>query len=148
MSADGNQHQVVGRMDTDLLATKLRIPPQPHRALAEPGSSTPSSMASRTELGWRALAEVRRASEPDLWATLQRELADYLAQSDGPDRDQRLEEALKCYQAALDVWNDPPHANTPKWAQTLHAMAATLRRQARGKRVDNIALRSGSTSSR
>lgn len=97
-----------------------------------------ADLPRRVELARWALADVRRASEPDLWATLQRELADCLAQSEGPDRAERLEEALDSYRAALEVWDNPPYVRSPKWAQTLHAMAATFRRRVKGERADNF----------
>ena len=92
----------------------------------------------RAKLARQALADVRRASEPDLWASLQREMADCLAQSEGLDRAEHLEEALEAYQAALEVWDHPPDAGSSKWAQTLHAMATTFRYRVRGERADNL----------
>jgi CHAT domain-containing protein/tetratricopeptide (TPR) repeat protein len=97
-----------------------------------------SDLPRRAALARQALEHVRRATEPDLWATLHRERADCLAQSEGPDRAERLEEALDAYRKTLDVWGSAPYAGSPKWAQTLHALAATLRRRVRGRRTENL----------
>jgi CHAT domain-containing protein len=97
-----------------------------------------TDLPRRAKLARQVLADVRRTSEPELWAALQRELADCLSRSEGSDRAERLEEALDAYQATLEVRGKPPYVGSPLWAQTLHAMAATLRRRVKGNRADNL----------
>jgi CHAT domain-containing protein/tetratricopeptide (TPR) repeat protein len=99
-----------------------------------------TDMGQRADLARRALADVRRTSEPDLWAALQRELANCLAQSEGSGRCERLKEAMLCYQSALEILDNPPYAGSLRWAQTLHNMANALRRQVDGQRIDNLKL--------
>lgn len=97
-----------------------------------------TNLRQRSDLIRQSLGDVRRVSEPDLWATLQYELAGCLAHSESSDRVERLEEALEAYQAALEVWESPSYSGSPKWAQTLQDMATTLRRRIKGERADNL----------
>lgn len=98
----------------------------------------PAAYARRAELAALALKEVRRDSEPDLWATLHRERADGLVQSDGPGRAGRIEEALGHYDQALEVWSAAPYAGTQQWAGALRGRAAALRRRAGGDAAQNL----------
>lgn len=83
-----------------------------------------------------ALSQVRRETERDLWATLQYELAECLARSQGEDRAQNLEEAIRRYQAVLEVWT---RDNAPeKWAQVLHDLGSALRFRVHGNRGKNL----------
>lgn len=80
----------------------------------------PDLQPRRIELLSETLELVRRQDEPDLWAALQRDLADALAQIRGRDRSDRLHAAIEHYQLALEVWDQPPFAHTPRWADTQH----------------------------
>lgn len=97
-----------------------------------------ADLPRRAELARRTLGDVRRGSEPEMWAEFHRELADCLAQSEGADRAEHIEEALSSFQAALEIWGHPPYAGSELWAQTVHSRAATFRRRAKGNRADNL----------
>lgn len=61
-------------------------------------------MPRRIELCRQALTRVQRQEEPELWAKLQWELGMCLADTVEGNRVHNLEQALKHYQAALEVY--------------------------------------------
>ncbi len=95
-------------------------------------------LLQRVALARQVLVDVRKSNEPELWAALQREVADCLAYSEGPGRAELLEQALEAYRATLEVRSKPPYAGTPIWAKTLQAMADTLYRRVKGERAENL----------
>jgi CHAT domain-containing protein len=95
-----------------------------------------ASILRRIPLYRHMLSQVRQKSESELWATLQYELANCLAQSQGPDRACRLEEAILRFQAVIEVWT---LKRTPdKWAQVLHDLGSAFRIRVQGDRGENL----------
>lgn len=73
------------------------------RALSQPPRSV-LDMPRRIELCRRALALLPRAINPQLWAALQTELGNSLAQTPRGERAENLEQAIAAYQQALEVY--------------------------------------------
>jgi hypothetical protein len=90
------------------------------RALAEPARSV-LEMPRRIELCRQALALLPCAQNPPLWAALQNELANSLAQTPAGDRAQNIEQAIGAYQQALEVMTR--QAMPVEWAETMMNLA-------------------------
>ena len=63
-----------------------------------------SDMPVRIELCQQALVMVSRQAKPQLWAALQNQLADRLAQNPLGNRAKNLEQAIQHYQQALAIY--------------------------------------------
>ena len=103
--------------------------------LSQPPRS-PLDMPRRVELCRRALELVGRASQPELWAALQAELADSLAQNPQGERAENLEEAIRGYDAALEVMTR--EAMPVEWAQAMTGRANAYSDRIRGERAENL----------
>jgi CHAT domain-containing protein len=90
----------------------------------------------RIDLYRCALGQLRRERAPELWATLQYELADHLVASSGPGRARDIEDAIRAYQAALEVWTR--QGAPEKWALVLHDLGAAFRLRVHGDRRQNL----------
>ncbi|MBN1220248.1 MAG: CHAT domain-containing protein [Anaerolineae bacterium] len=123
-----------------VLGKPLLLPLGKHSPLAELMELTyeGANLPQRAVLARQALADVRKSGEPELWAALQREVADCLTYSEGPTRAELLEEALEAFRATLEVRGQPSYVGTPVWAQTLQAMAAAYYRRVKGNRAENL----------
>lgn len=101
---------------------------QPVRSLQE----TPR----RVELCRLALSMVSRNRNPNLWATLNHEMANSLAQNPQGMRADNLEEAITHHRLALEVfaYNTFPE----QWAMTLNNLAVVYKDRIHGERADNL----------
>ena len=85
----------------------------------------------------RAGAEHAQATKkPRLWAALQGELSNSLAQSLSGDRAENIEQAIDAYQQALQVMTR--QAMPVEWAQTMINLAMAYYYRIRGDRAENI----------
>jgi len=93
-------------------------------------------MPRRVELCCRALELVERERNPELWAALQMELANSLAQSPSGNRTENLERAIASYEAALEVRTR--EAMPVAWALTQINLAYAYSQRIRGDRAENL----------
>jgi tetratricopeptide (TPR) repeat protein len=98
--------------------------------------SRPSEMPRQVELCERALGMVEREDNPVLWAALQVELANALAQNPLGNRAENLEKAIHHYQQALEVLTR--QAYPEQWAGTQNNLGNAYRNRIRGERAENL----------
>jgi len=96
----------------------------------------PQQMPRRIDLCRQALSLVQRESQSDLWATLQNELANSLAQTPLGNRADNIEQAIHHYEQALLVRTPPTFP--ADWAATQNNLAAAYWSRIRGQKADNI----------
>lgn len=115
----------------------LNIPPDSQSLIREL-SQLPrrSDMPRRIEVCRQILAQVDRRSNPALWAALQVELANSLAQTPLGDRAENIEQAIHHYQLALEVYTR--EAFPEQWAGTTMGLANAFSDRIRGDRAANI----------
>ncbi|MGH8929192.1 MAG: hypothetical protein ACRDZO_00770 [Egibacteraceae bacterium] len=90
----------------------------------------------RIQVYEQALALMSRYEVPSLWAALQVELANSIAQNPLGDRAGNLERAIGCYQAALQVFTR--EALPADWAMTQHSLGNAYGDRVRGDRAGNV----------
>jgi tetratricopeptide (TPR) repeat protein len=95
-----------------------------------------ADMPRRIELCRQALRRVDRGINPRLWATLQVELGNSLAQNPLGERAENIERAIETYQQALEVRTR--QAMPVEWARTMMNLANAYRDRIRGERAENI----------
>jgi CHAT domain-containing protein/tetratricopeptide (TPR) repeat protein len=88
------------------------------------------------ELCQRALALVSRAQNPQLWAALQNELANGLAQNPLGNRSENLEQAIAAYQQALTVMTQS--TSPVEWAQIMMNLGNAYAERIQGDKAENI----------
>jgi tetratricopeptide (TPR) repeat protein len=96
----------------------------------------PSEMPRKVELCERALGMVEREDNPGLWAALQVELANALAQNPLGNRAENLEKAIHHYRQALDVYTR--QAYPEQWATTQNNLGEAYRNRIRDERAENL----------
>ena len=113
------------------------VPPALEPLLREiAGLNRPSDMPRRVQLCQQALCAVHREESPLLWAALQGELGNSLAQSPLGDRAENLERAIHHYQQALEVYTR--EAFPEQWATTQNNLATAYSDRIRGDRAENL----------
>ena len=95
-----------------------------------------ADMPRRIELCRQALQQVDRDRNPGLWAALQVELANSLAQTPLGERAENLERAIGHYTQALEVYTR--QADPERWAGTQNNLANAYRNRIRGERAENL----------
>jgi tetratricopeptide (TPR) repeat protein len=95
-----------------------------------------SEMPRKVELCERALGMVERENNPVLWAALQGELANALAQNPLGNRAENLEKAIHHYQQALEVYTR--QAYPEQWAMTQNNLGEAYRNRIQGERAENL----------
>ena len=93
-------------------------------------------MPRRIALCRAALRLVRRTDNPNLWAALQNELANSLAQTPRGERAENLEKAIEHYSLALQVYTR--QADPERWAATQNNLANAYADRIRGERAENL----------
>ncbi|MDX2136930.1 MAG: CHAT domain-containing protein [Chloroflexota bacterium] len=111
--------------DINAIIRELQQPPRDAR-----------DMPRRVELCRRALALLPRQGNEQLWAALQGELGNTLAQNPHGDRAQNIEDAIAAYQQALTVRTQT--AMPVDWATTMMNLATAYYSRIRGDRAQNI----------
>ncbi|HAC65628.1 MAG TPA: hypothetical protein DCF68_19380 [Cyanothece sp. UBA12306] len=99
--------------------------------------NTIPEMPQKVALCQQALGLVQRSENAELWAALQVELGNSLAQNPLGDRADNLEQAIAAYSAALEVRTR--EAMPVQWASTQNNLAAAYSDRIRGDRADNWA---------
>ena len=87
-------------------------------------------MPRRVQLCQTALIQIERAQNPILWAALQGELGNSLAQNPQGDRAENLEQAISSYKQALQV--ETQQVMPVEWAATTMNLALTYSNRIRG----------------
>ncbi|MBN2549545.1 MAG: CHAT domain-containing protein [Anaerolineales bacterium] len=126
-----------GESQIDAQRSQLQIPPDLRpilEALAQPARL--SDMPRRVNLCLQALGMIERNTQPELWAVLEGELANSLAQNPLGERAENLEQAISHYQQALEVRTR--QAYPEQWATTQNNLAAAYRERIRGERAENL----------
>jgi len=95
-----------------------------------------TDMPQRVQLCRQALTLARREENAALWAALQGELGNSLAQSPLGDRAQNLEEAIAAYRQALEVLTR--QAMPVEWATVMMNLANAYKNRIRGDRAQNL----------
>jgi len=96
----------------------------------------PSDMPRRVELCQIALGLVNQSAQPELWAGLQGELGNSLAQNPLGHRAENIDRAIEHYKQALEVRT---RAAFPEdWAATQNNLANAYSDRIRGERAENI----------
>ena len=120
-------------MDND----ESKAPPELGSILQELGQpARRTDMARRAQLCRQALTLLVRDQNPHLWAALQGELGNSLAQSLSGDRAQNLEEAIAAYRQALEVMTR--QAMPVEWAKVMMNLANAYQIRIRGDRAQNL----------
>jgi CHAT domain-containing protein len=101
---------------------------QPVRSLAE--------IPERVELCEQALALVNRALHPELWATLQIKIGNYMAQNTQGDRAENLEKAIGHFKQALHVFTREVFPE--KWVVIQKNLAIAYKERLNGERAENL----------
>lgn len=106
--------------------------------LAELGHASDglTAMPRRIELCRRALDQVDRETQPELWARLQCELGLCLCQTPRGDRAQNLWKAVDHFLAALEVYTR--HCFPEEWAAVQHNLAIAYAESPKDVRRDNL----------
>ena len=94
------------------------------------------TVAQRIELCRQALLLVSIDTQAELWAALQVELGNDLAQSPTGDRAENVEAAIAAYRQALEVYTR--QAYPEQWASTQHNLGAAYHERIRGERAENV----------
>ena len=93
-------------------------------------------MAQRVVLCRQALLLVFCQENKKLWAFFQNELGNSLAQSQQGDHAQNIEDAIKAYNRALQIWD---RQTTPiDWAQSMNNLGNAYKDRIQGDRAQNI----------
>jgi CHAT domain-containing protein/tetratricopeptide (TPR) repeat protein len=95
-------------------------------------------MPNRIDLCQRALELVSRERNAELWAALQNDLANSLAQSPQGDRAENIELAIEHYHQALKIRTQKDFPQD--WAMTQNNLALAYNNHIRGDRAENIEL--------
>jgi CHAT domain-containing protein len=95
-----------------------------------------SDMPHRIQVCQAALALVDRTQQPELWAALQSEFGNSLAQNPWGTRADNLEAAIAHYQQALEVCTR--QAFPAEWAAVQHNLANAYCVRIYGERADNL----------
>ncbi|MGK7876931.1 MAG: CHAT domain-containing protein [Xenococcaceae cyanobacterium] len=93
-------------------------------------------MPRRAQLCQQVLSLIQREQNPPLWAALQGELGNSLAQNPLGDRAENIELAIGAYSQALEVRTRT--AMPVEWATTMMNLATAYSDRIRGERVQNI----------
>ena len=93
-------------------------------------------MPKRIDLCQRALELVSRERNAELWAALQNDLANSLAQSPQGDRAENIERAIEHYYLALKIYTQKDFPED--WAMTQNNLALAYNNRIRGDRAENI----------
>jgi tetratricopeptide (TPR) repeat protein len=96
----------------------------------------PSEMPRQVELCERALGMIERENNPVLWAALQGELANALAQNPLGNRAENLEKAIHHFQQALEVYTR--QAYPEQWATLQNNLGNAYLERIQGERAENL----------
>jgi CHAT domain-containing protein len=118
-------------LNSDSISDRLRVALD---ELRHPSSTT--ELPHRIELCRRALELVEREQNPGLWAALQGELANALAQNPHGDREENLERAIAGYDQALVVMTR--EVMPGDWAKATNNLADAYGDRIRGDRAENL----------
>jgi tetratricopeptide (TPR) repeat protein len=113
------------------------IPEEVRPLLDEIGQLTSlADIPHKVELCERAVNLIQRGSNPTLWAALQGEWA--IAQNNNPEGDRAgdLEDAIRHYELALQVYTQ--EAFPEQWAMTQHNMAIAYSDRIQGEPAENL----------
>ncbi len=95
-------------------------------------------MPKRIDLCQRALELVSRERNAELWAALQNDLANSLAQSPQGDRAENIEQAIERYSLALKIYTQKDFPE--QWATIQNNLALAYWSRIKGDRAENIEL--------
>ena len=95
-----------------------------------------NKMSRRIQLCQKALSLISREPNSPLWAALQHELGNSLAQNPLGDRGENIEEAITTYKQALEIRTRT--AMPVDWASTMNNLALVYLDRIRGDRGENI----------
>jgi len=95
-----------------------------------------SQMPRRVQVCREAVDLVDRRATPALWAALQGELANSLAQDPLSERAQNIDEAIACYRRALEVYTR--EAFPVDWATTQNNLGNAYSERILGERAQNL----------
>jgi CHAT domain-containing protein len=93
-------------------------------------------MGRRVELCRQALVLVSREANPDIWAALQSELGNSLAQTLVGKRAQNIEDAITAYKKSLQVYTSTEFP--VDWSKVQHNLANTYSLRTQSDRAQNI----------
>ncbi len=92
----------------------------------------------QARLAQAALQTILPQKEPDLWGVLHSARAEALLKMHGPERQAYVENALRSFQEALQVWQSLPSITCQQRSIVLQGLATAYRQRAAGSRKDNL----------